>query len=186
MAPKELTLQGQIYALKKRLREYRDTETYLWEQIERYESLESKMLSVASPVLTDMPKNPSPSNDRFSKYVAQLDEIEREIKRVRLHQDSEKAWVLSVLRHINPSERSVILIRYIDGEEWTKVSEILFGNREDYEERKESYMRLTTRRHGRALEDMASYIYGKENPQEAQKGPQEILSELLDTSPTMI
>lgn len=186
MTSNEFASKAGVYALKKRLREYRDTEVYLWEQVERYEYIETKMMSVGSPVLSDMPKAPSPSNDRFAKYAAQLDEIEGEISRIREHQEEEKEWVISILKHIKPSERSVILIRYIDGEDWTKVSEIMFGDREDYEERKDSYLRLTTRRHGRALEDMAAYINGKEYEDKSDSSPnspQKLLSGLMDKIP---
>lgn len=48
-------------------------------------------------------------------------------------------------------QRQAILARYMERQPWERVTEILFGHKEDYTERAESYKRRVTRIHGSAL-----------------------------------
>ena len=75
------------------------------------------------------------------------------------HQVEEQRWIDGVLLHIgNANERAVIRMRYVDAKSWPNVSKMIFGRNEDYEEKADSYLRRTTKLHGRALVDMATYI----------------------------
>lgn len=48
-------------------------------------------------------------------------------------------------------QRQVMFARYIDGLPWKVVNQLIFGERKDFEEKKENYQRTTYRIHGRAL-----------------------------------
>ena len=63
------------HQIKKRLLEYMDTERYLDSQIERLRTLESKMYSIGSPEITDMPKGSNVIKDRIGTMVAKKEEI---------------------------------------------------------------------------------------------------------------
>ena len=145
--------------IKKRLLEYLDTERYLDSQIERLRTLESKMYSIGSPELSDMPKGSLVIKDRIGQMVAKKQEIEDEIGGLIVKQNGERVWVQGILdRMTRPDEKAIIQIRYLDGNSWTKVTAHLYGKREDFDERKESYLRQCTRIHSRALQSAAIIV----------------------------
>lgn len=48
--------------------------------------------------------------------------------------------------------------RYLDLEPWTGVAEVLFGQRDDYEDRQESFLRRVHKIHGKALAALAELV----------------------------
>ena len=48
-------------------------------------------------------------------------------------------------------QRQVMFARYIDGLPWKVINQLIFGERKNFEEKKENYQRTTYRIHGRAL-----------------------------------
>jgi hypothetical protein len=48
-------------------------------------------------------------------------------------------------------QRQVMFARYIDGLPWKVINQLIFGERQDFEEKKDNYQRTTYRIHGRAL-----------------------------------
>lgn len=145
--------------IKKRLLEYMDAERYLDCQIERLRALESKMYSIGSPELSDMPKGSLVIKDRIGQMVAKKEEIENEIGGLIVKQNGERVWVQAILDRMTRSDEKVIMqIRYLDGNSWTKVAEQMYGKRMDFDERKESYLRQCTRIHSRALQSAADIV----------------------------
>ncbi len=155
----KVTLKDDIRALKERLMDYRERERDIDNQIERIENLDEKMRSLQSPELSGMPHAQNVINDRIGKMYAEKDELEHEIRDLIEFQSSEREWIKGILSHIKKAdEKACIQIRYLDVESWGKVSLSLFGTNEDYQERRDSYIRRTTKLHGRALMDMAAYL----------------------------
>ena len=48
-------------------------------------------------------------------------------------------------------QRQVLLARYMDGQSWPKIAQVIFGTRKDFQEKIQSYERRTYRIHGNAL-----------------------------------
>lgn len=48
-------------------------------------------------------------------------------------------------------QRQVMFARYIDGLPWKVVTQLIFGECKDFEEKKDNYQRTTYKIHGRAL-----------------------------------
>lgn len=145
-----------VATVKKRLEDYRELDKYIQQQIERMENLEAKMYYLKAQVLSDMPKSPNAVSDRTGALVAQHDEMEEKIRGLIAERDQEWAWVKRLLAGIRKAnERTVIECRYHDGEKWEKIAQILFGDREDFEDKSESYKRACFRIHGEALMEMA-------------------------------
>ena len=65
----------------------------------------------------------------------------------------------------NPDDKLVIQLRYFDRLGWPEVAETLFGSREDFDDKYDSYMRRTLRIHGTALVELAE-INSNERPGE--------------------
>ena len=116
-----------------------------------------------------MPKSPNTVHDRIGRMVAQKDEMERKVRKLVDIQSRERHWIQNILSHLKKAdERAVIQMRYIDSESWSNVSRMLFGAKDDYEEKQESYLRRTTKLHGRALVSMAKWasVYPEDYPAE--------------------
>ena len=148
---------------KKRLTEYVQLNREIEILRERITKLEDKMYNVGSPVLSDMPKSTTVEGDRIGKMVALHEELLERYERLKARSDSENRWIKEAVADIrDPDERAVIEIRYIDGEKWEKVNEILFGGNEDYTDKLESYTRRCHKLHGRALSAIDKRIRAEE------------------------
>jgi len=148
-----------VDAVKNRLSEYRDREREIDNQIERLDRHISRMKSVGAQTVSDMPKGTRTSNDRIADMLAMKEEIELEISSLVQIQKEERAAIGGILKKLKkPDERAVIQMRYFDASDWYGVVDMLFGGKEDFLDREETYLRRTHKIHGSALLNMAKYI----------------------------
>lgn len=142
---------------------YKELEKDIDNQIERLERLESRMYSVGSPTMDDIGGGHGSSDkDKMTILVYRKEKLKSKIMQMIDEQEKEHDAIEQCLGKLkNPDERAVIEMRYIDGEAWWDVSEMLFGSKKDYEERKESYLRRTTKLHGKALYSMSIVLDDK-------------------------
>lgn len=153
------TSRTTIQVIKDRLLRYRDRDREIDNEIKRIENQRVKLTSLRSPEVSGMPHATNTESDRIGTMLARIEEMEQQVKRLIDCQNEEWSWIQGVLCHVKMAdERACIEIRYIDGESWPKVTDIIFGGEEDYEEKRENYIRQTTRLHGRALQQMAEFI----------------------------
>ena len=135
-----------IYAVKEKLKTYGEMVKDYSNQCERLERLMIRLEGLGAQNITDMPKSPSPSNDRMSDLISQKIEIEEELG--------------FTYKEIQEERREMEkAIRYIDRETYKEVTNLLFGDRKDYLDKEETYMRRTFQLHGEALVNLAAY-YG--------------------------
>ncbi len=154
-----------VDAVKRRLIRYREREKDIDNQIERLERLQMKMESVGSPVITDMPKTISPSHDRIADLVERKIELEDSIRNDVKFQSDERKFFENILKAIIKSdERAVIRMRYFDGARWDDVVDMMFGGKEDFLGKEDTYLRRVHKIHGTALLDIARYIEENQNP----------------------
>ena len=145
-----------VAALKDRLNEYREKERDIDNQVERLERLVSKMTGAGAQVITDMPRAPSPSGDRMAELVGQKEELEASIRKAVGEQAKERSRIESVLKQLRHSdERAVIRMRYFDRENWNIVTEMMFGCKDDFCGKEDTYLRRVHKIHGSALLNMA-------------------------------
>lgn len=157
------TIRSPEQAVRKRLTAYLNEEREIDNQIERIENLEEKITGIQSPDLSGMPKGQNVSKDRMLKMVAEKLELEREVRAMIDHHEQESAWIKRTVKRIKkPDERACIRMRYLDMEGWGKVSKMLYGAKKDYHLRTDSYIRRTTKLHGRAIKSMACCLAEKE------------------------
>lgn len=141
-----------VDAVKNRLNAYRDKEREIDVKVERLETLVSKIKSVGSPGMSDMPKTPSASNDRMARDLEHKEELENAINDAMEAQNAEKAAIKEKLKQLKLSdEREVIEIRYFDCNSWSNVAQIMFGMKADFERKQDSYLRRVFKIHGSAL-----------------------------------
>ena len=148
--------------VKRILVEYRDLERDIDLQYERLDALETKLYSVGSPELTDMPKNPSPSNDRVSVLVERHIKLKEKIDRMCADRDQRREMIEHVVAKIQlPDQRATIQMHYLDDHKWDTVNEMMFGTEEEFEDKRDSYMRRVMILHGQALQQMADELNRK-------------------------
>lgn len=145
-----------IAEAKSSLIRYRRLVRKLNTQSQRLRVVMTKLYTVGSPTLSDMPKNPSPSNDYETDLLDRKQHIEQIINTLEPERKMKSDLYEGIIEQIDdPDEQAVLQIRYLDCEKWDTVNEILFGDEEDFEERIDSYMRRTQKLHGRALQRFA-------------------------------
>lgn len=148
-------------AVKYRLIEYRERAKDIESQTERLDRLEMKIRSIGSPTLSDMPKSPSPPQDRTTALIADKIDLENDIRDQIAEQRREKEAIECILRKLRHSEeRAVIRMRYFDGASWNDVVDMLFGGKDDFLGKEDTYLRRTHKIHGSALLNMAIIIQG--------------------------
>jgi len=146
-------------AVKSRLIEYREAERELDNQIERLQYLTYKMTSISSQAFTDMPKAPSASHDRIAEIVGRKEELEDIVKQMIQSQTEVRERIDKILkRSCRPDEKAAIRMRYFDRMEWEEITKMLFGSKDDFEEKEATYLRRAHRAHRSGLEHMAAYI----------------------------
>lgn len=138
---------------------YREAERDIDNQIERLERLITKMESVGAQTLTDMPKAPSATTDRMADYVWKKEELEAEIRDAIHRQGEEKKSIEAILARLRSSdEKAVIRMRYFDRASWNEVLDMMFGGREDFLGKEDTYLRRVHKIHGSALQNMAKIL----------------------------
>lgn len=159
-------------AIKDWLLEFREREKDIKWQLDRLDIIEMRLGSIGSPSISDTPKSSSPSQDRNAYMIAVKIDLENEIKEQQEKQRRTREEIEKIVHKLRKAEeRSVIRARYLDcaffhGDklsDWNDVSNMLFGDKSDFLEKEDSYLRRTHKIHGTALQNMARCI--QENPE---------------------
>ena len=151
--------QVSVQEVKQRLTDYREREKYLDMEIERLDRMEDKLTSAGSPTISDMPKAPSAVQDRMAALIAVKVDLENEISEEIKFQQKERQYIEGVVKKLRKAEEKVVIkLRYIDGQSWNDIVDILFAGKEDFIDKEDSYLRRVHKAHGMALENMAIII----------------------------
>lgn len=141
-----------VDAIKNRLNAYRDKEREIDVKVERLDTLVSKMKSIGSPEMSDMPKAPGMSSDKIARDLERKEELQNAISAAVAEQRVERKAIEAVLDQLRVSdEREVVCIRYFEGNSWSEAARIMFGMKADYEKKQDTYLRRTFKVHGAAL-----------------------------------
>lgn len=129
---------------------------------ERLDALRSRAEAPRTSSLDGLPHGDGFTADRVGDIVARIEETAAECSRLwrrvgDLRREREEA-----IRRIKcrgfADLRGVLRLRYVDGETWPDTAFVLFGNREDFTEREDSYIRRCFKLHGRALHELAEIL----------------------------
>lgn len=81
--------------------------------------------------------------------------ILRHVEALKVSEQGEREKLAEMLNALHSEhQRQVILARYFDGHSWAQITALIFGNKPDFLERAESYMRRVFRIHGNALAEL--------------------------------
>ena len=138
---------------------YREMARDLFLQDERLERIEVRMIGVGAMNISDMPRSPSHKQDRLTDLVALKMELQENVAEEEKRLVEMRSRLEHVLQQIRSADqRNVIRMRYIDGDEWVQICRRLYEEREDYDDKADSYLRQVYRLHGYALYYMARYF----------------------------
>ena len=161
MAEQSITQQ-----IKERLGKYAAMLRDIDNQIMRLEHMESTMTSPKAQRLDGMPHSGSAAGDRMAELIGRKEELEEKIREKNAEERKEHAALAAIVDQMaKPDDKLVIQLRYFDRLGWPEVAETLFGSREDFDDKYDSYMRRTLRIHGTALVELAE-INNNERPGE--------------------
>ena len=144
--------------IKDWLVEYRERWRDIETQDEMLHRLDEAMVSTSAKEMTGMPHSPNASSDKMALMVDQKDRITKRLDTLKeLHNEQRDIIETMIMKIRSSDERSVISLRYLSYplRSWNDVCGAMFDSKEDYEDRFESYLRRTTKAHGRAIQKMA-------------------------------
>ena len=103
-----------------------------------------------------MPRAQNSTNDRIADYIAVKDELDHSIREAVAAQNAERAKIESLLKMLKHSDaRAVIRMRYFDRDSWNGVTDTMFGSKEDFLGKEDTYLRRVHKIHGAALKNLA-------------------------------
>ena len=143
-------------AMKQWLFDYRLLSKEIANEMERLDSLENRLYGMSSPSFNGMPHSSSPVYDKMTDMIQRKENLEDKIQGLITRKNTEGQEIEAMSESLrNPDERAVILMRYIDLEEWEDVQFMLYGSRSDYEEKFDNYRQRMFRLHSAAIEKLA-------------------------------
>ena len=152
--------QIDVSYVKQRLTDYRESDKYIDNLIELQERMQAQLTGIGSPSFSDMPRSGTPSSpDRFADKIAKIDELKAKVKTKIEDRDNERHYFEKLLSKIKKANQvSVIEMRYFYSMDWEEVNSSIFGRKEDFEDREESYLRRVFYIHGEALASLADLM----------------------------
>ena len=129
---------------------------------ERADAIRTRAASPASSKLDGMPRSPGFAGDRLGDVIGIADALEREADEKEQDAAALYAEIDGAIRQIDgkhgAERRTVLQCRYLDGQAWSGVIYLLFGDRVDFNDKEDSYTRRTYMIHKAALEDLVQIL----------------------------
>ena len=142
--------------MKKRLVDYIKLNEEIDDEIERLDRLDDRMASLGGGQLSGMPKAASPAYDRMSDAVSRRIDLEKKINCLIVNRNAERAALEALVDQLDVvRERTVIRSRYLDLEDWKDVLFVMFGRKDDFNDRYEMYTQKMFRYHRAAIGKLA-------------------------------
>lgn len=151
----------QVEDLRRWLESYRERQQDLAACYERLERLESKLTSPRSAALSGLPGAAAPDPDRLTFPVAELQELQEETKKQAAALQDLRHRIEGAVRLIDgpgwPNRRAVLRMRYLDGEQWEVIAQLLFRRDPDFQTKQDSYVRRAFKIRKAALRKLAAH-----------------------------
>lgn len=145
--------------IKERLGEYTRLLRGIDNQYERLGLMEMTMAAPPGSSMTGMPRGSGTPSDRTDLMVMRKMELEEQIKETITEEQKERASIEAMIQQVKrPDERAVLRLRYFDRADWDGICAALYGDRQDYLDRLDSYQNRTYKAHGRALLRLAEIL----------------------------
>ena len=128
----------------------------------RADAIRTRAASPASSKLDGMPRSPGFAGDRLGEAIGIADALDREANEkeqvaVALYGEIDGA-IRKIDGKYGVERRLVLQCRYLDGQAWSGVIYLLFGDRVDFNDKEDSYGRRAYMIHKAALKDLAQIL----------------------------
>lgn len=114
-----------------------------------------------------MPRAPGFAGDKLGGIIGAADALKREADEKEQDAAALYAEIDGAIRKIGGKHggerRTVLQCRYLDGQGWSGVIYLLFGDRVDFTDKEDSFQRRVFNIHKAALEDFAQILYPSES-----------------------
>lgn len=124
----------------------------------RADVLRMRASSPATSKIDGLPHAPSFDGDKLGAAVGTVDEVEREAEELERRAAEIYREIDATVRKLDgsraPELRTLIRLKYLDACEWCDVNFLLFGDRADFSEREDTFMRRSFRLHTEALAEL--------------------------------
>lgn len=149
----------QVEHLKRWLESYQERQRDLESSYERLERLESKLTSPRSAALTGLPGAAASDPDRLTLPLAELQELRDATAEQAAALRDLRRRIDAAIRLIDgpgwPNQRAVLRMRYIDGEKFETIAQLLFWRDPDFQLKQDSYIRRAFKIRKSALRALA-------------------------------
>ena len=138
----------------------------------RADAIRDRAASPSSPTLDGMSRSPGFEGDRLGEVIGIADVIERQVAEKEAQAVEAYREIDATIQQISgkhATERKFILqCRYLDRMDWPDVIFLLFGEKDDFGDREDSYGRRAYNIHKAALQDIGTIL--DENKGEKEDG----------------
>ena len=149
----------QIEYLKRWLESYQERQQDLAACYERLERLEARLTSPRSAALAGVPGAAAPDPDRLAHALTELQELRDATAEQAAALRDLRRRIDAAIRLIDgpgwPNQRAVLRMRYIDGEKFETIAQLLFWRDPDFQLKQDSYIRRTFKLRKAALRALA-------------------------------
>ena len=111
--------------VKEKLRSYGDRRRELRQLTRMLAELEEHMTAPRAQVLTGMPCSPSKDPDKLTDLVARAEELRGRYRRCIEELTAAQLEVEKLIETLEPREREIFRLRYIDGAKWEDICVIM-------------------------------------------------------------
>lgn len=151
-----------IEAAKEWLFRYGDAEKQLDFMEERIRNLRSQMCDPRSSQITGMPSGGGEKADKIGRLIGRVDALERQYNEQleasrHLYGEIDKT-ISQIPGKRSPEMQAVLRMRHLDLADWETICEMMYGKREDFLDRYDTYKRRMFQIYRNGLEAVANFI----------------------------
>lgn len=131
----------------------------------RLQRLQDRASGPRSARLDGLPGPPrGTTGDPVGELAAELEDTKKELQEATATRDQIKAEIRRELNALpresetDERERLILLAKYIDGEDWAGIAEIIYGDRADFDDKLDSLIRQCHKLHHKALYELSKIV----------------------------
>ena len=133
----------------------------------RADTIRQRATSPTSPTLDGLPRAPGFEGDRIGGIIGTADILDREAAAKEQEAADVYVEIDTALHQIGGKYaaeiRTALQARYLDGLPWSDVSYMLFGDREDFLQKEDTFLRRTMQYHKRGIEALIKILEEEKN-----------------------
>lgn len=172
----DVSLVPTIEDVKQWLSRFAENERQLDNLIERVGLLRSRLESPRAATISGMPHSGGCEGDPIGRTLGQIEKLEEigqdQLRKSRRLYAEINTAIDRITRRAWPDLRAVLKMRYLDLANWSEINFMLWGEKSDFNNHEETYLRRTYRLHAEALEAMLNIVpnfRGTENNTESEE-----------------